>query len=366
MKIEIPQANTHNDVAKEQHLVPRTYMRKWSHNNSDSIYVFDKNKKEKGVQPANVNSINYIVGFHDIKAGDVFVPDEALEELFGFVKKQCKVICGEDELDTLRKLNDKFYDYDNWQIYDGDGVQATRKEKNEIKRVILQSRYTFIETQWCYQYEDNWVQFIEMIEWKVRNWNLKVLTKPMTLSSEELVKLMEYVLIYDFRNSKGNAWINQIIDDIFPKELAEIEIPNNERVHKFNKTIGDEVKYEVRIRAFYEYLRKKNGKIKLMINNYLKNMGIKICLTTLDNPFITSETPSMVVKNIDGLYEHIFVATPTMLITTYRTDNTEKYIIANLKKKYVNRYNKYIAQNSELLITYQANMDIEKIMGKQL
>lgn len=44
------------------------------------------------MQPANVNSINYIVGFHDIKAGDIFVPDEALEELFGFVSRQCKVI----------------------------------------------------------------------------------------------------------------------------------------------------------------------------------------------------------------------------------------------------------------------------------
>ena len=46
MNIEIPKANTHRDVAKEQHLVPRTYMRKWSYNNSDSIYVFDKNKRE--------------------------------------------------------------------------------------------------------------------------------------------------------------------------------------------------------------------------------------------------------------------------------------------------------------------------------
>ena len=27
MNIVIPKANTHSDVAKEQHLVPRTYMR---------------------------------------------------------------------------------------------------------------------------------------------------------------------------------------------------------------------------------------------------------------------------------------------------------------------------------------------------
>lgn len=362
MSINIPKANTHSDVAKEQHLVPRTYMRKWSYNNTDSIYVFDKNKQEKGIQLGNVNSINYMVGFHDIKAGDVFVPDEALEELFGFVNEQCTIMYEQEVLDTLRKLNDKFYDYDNWEIFGADGVQATRSERNEIKRVISQSRYTFIETEWCYQYEDDWVQFINEIERKARTSYSVVHRKPEILSREELIKLMEYVLIYDFRNTKGNAWINQIIDDIFPKEIAEIEIPSNERVHKFNKTIGDEVKYEVRIRAFYEYLHRKNGKIKLMLNNYLENMGLRICLTTIDNPFITSETPSMVVKNIDGLNEHIFVATPTMLITVYKTDNTHRYMVENFKRKYVNRYNKYIAKTSELLITNKKDMDFEKLM----
>ena len=116
MNIVIAKANTHSDVAKEQHLVPRTYMRQWSYNNTDSIYIFNKRQKEKAVQPANVNSINYIVGFHDIKAGDMFVPDEALEELFGFVSRQCKVIYEGRELDSLRKLNDKFLDYDKWEI----------------------------------------------------------------------------------------------------------------------------------------------------------------------------------------------------------------------------------------------------------
>ena len=133
MNIVIAKANTHSDVAKEQHLVPRTYMRQWSYNNTDSIYIFNKRQKEKAVQPANVNSINYIVGFHDIKAGDIFVPDEALEELFGFVSRQCEVIYEGRELDSLRKLNDKFWDYDKWEIFDLDVVKATRKERNEIR-----------------------------------------------------------------------------------------------------------------------------------------------------------------------------------------------------------------------------------------
>lgn len=35
MNLIIPKANTYPNVAKEQHLVPRTYMRNWSYNDSD-------------------------------------------------------------------------------------------------------------------------------------------------------------------------------------------------------------------------------------------------------------------------------------------------------------------------------------------
>lgn len=89
MNIIIPAANTHSDVAKEQHLVPRTYMKLWSYNDSDSVYAYKKEKSDKGIHPANVEKINYIVGYNDIKAGDIFMPEEALEEIFGFIHKQC-------------------------------------------------------------------------------------------------------------------------------------------------------------------------------------------------------------------------------------------------------------------------------------
>ena len=70
-----------------------------------------------------------------------------------------------------------------------------------------------------------------------------------------------------------------------------------------------------------------------------------------------------VVKNIDGYNEHIFVATPTMLITTYKTDNTNRYTVNYLKRKYVNRYNKYIAQNSSMIITKNALINIENLLS---
>lgn len=53
-----------------------------------------------------------------------------------------------------------------------------------------------------------------------------------------------------------------------------------------------------------------------------------------------------------------------MLITTYKTNNLQRYMVCNLKRKYVNRYNKYIARNSEILITNKADIDFEKIISK--
>lgn len=362
MNIVIPQANTHNDVAKEQHLVPRTYMRQWSYNNSDSIYVYEKTKASRGIHSANVDNINYISGYYDIKAGDFFVPNEALVELYNFISSQCKVFLEGEELDTLKKLNDKFSKFDSWKIYDKNGVQATKKEKNEIKRVIMQSRYTFIETEWSYRYEDSWNNFITDLEKKVRSNQLKVLAKPVMLSAEELKKLVEFIIVFDFRSINGNAWIKQIIEEILPEEIDSLEIPKNERVHLFNKTAGDELKHGVIIHACYDYLRNNGGKMKLILDKYLKNIGVKICLTDESTPFITSELPSQVVRNIEGYYEHIFVATPTMLITTYKTDNVKHYKVDYLKRKYVNRYNSYIAKNSSVVITKDSSININNLL----
>lgn len=41
------------------------------------------------------------------------MPDEALEELFGFVANQCIVYLDGEQLDSLKKLNDKFYEFDS-------------------------------------------------------------------------------------------------------------------------------------------------------------------------------------------------------------------------------------------------------------
>lgn len=187
----LPTANTHSEVAKDQHLVPRTYMRMWSYNQSDSIWVLDKTHLEKGFHSQSVENINYKKGFHDIKAGDVFVPDEALQDLFGFMNGWT-VESGGKTLSTEREFNDDFHNFDKWIIKNEKNEVATKKDKNEIKRIIDQSRYTFIETEWCNQFENGWQSFINNLEMKLR---CNVLAEPYHITKYERDKIIEYILI---------------------------------------------------------------------------------------------------------------------------------------------------------------------------
>ncbi|MBU5471264.1 hypothetical protein KQI85_12940 [Falcatimonas sp. MSJ-15] len=43
-------------------------------------------KIDKGIHYVTVEKINYIVGYNDIKAGDIFMPEDAMEELFAFTQ----------------------------------------------------------------------------------------------------------------------------------------------------------------------------------------------------------------------------------------------------------------------------------------
>lgn len=87
----------YDDAAKNQHFVPQTYMRAWSYNDSDSVWVYDKKNKfaKDCVDPEgsdswklesrDVEHINCIKYFYDFKAEDIWIPDEGIKHIFGFV-----------------------------------------------------------------------------------------------------------------------------------------------------------------------------------------------------------------------------------------------------------------------------------------
>ena len=65
--------------------------------------------------------MNAVIRANSMKEGDEKFMCEALEELFGFVANQCIVYLDGEQLDSLKKFNDKFYEFDSWEIYDNGG-----------------------------------------------------------------------------------------------------------------------------------------------------------------------------------------------------------------------------------------------------
>lgn len=82
-----------------------------------------------------------------------------------------------------------------------------------------------------------------------------------------------------------------------------------------------------------------------MVDSYLQNLGMAIYLTKEEFPFITSELASLIRVRPNGLKEHIFIASPTMLITTFRDSTPGHVVVSNIKPSEVWKYNKYIAKN---------------------
>lgn len=111
---------------------------------------------------------------------------------------------------------------------------------------------------------------------------------------------MEYLLIFECRNERGNEYINEIIDTLPLEIFDDIEIDKKERVHNFNETAGDELRHALTISSYYKYLKNRNGNIEAIVKSYLSNLGIGIKLTTQNMPFITSERASLLIKRETG------------------------------------------------------------------
>ena len=152
----IPKPNTHPDVAKNQHLVPQTYMKAWSYNGGNSVWVYDKKYLEEGLENADektiwkiesrsIERINAITNFYDMKAGDMYLSEDALEEIYGFLKGYDISFEGEN-LDTYEKLNQHFFDIDNWvpslNIHKENLVSNLSILLNEMNQILIRGYKT--------------------------------------------------------------------------------------------------------------------------------------------------------------------------------------------------------------------------------
>lgn len=377
MSVFIPSPNIHADVAINQHLVPQCYMREWSYNGGKSVWIYKKKEqltedypehKRWKIESKSTKKINALDNFHDLKAGSPYLPEEAMEEIYGFLLKFDISIEGET-IDTLEKINQHYFEFENWNIADSDGRAITADEKKQIALCLKESRYTYIETEWAKTYENNWRTYITAIEQKVRNLKASVLpeiTEPQQgdgISKNDIELLMKYLIIYDWRSFQGNEYFNQAfeyVESVLP-ELRNIEIPESSRLHPEDTTVMEEIKHNIRLKYFIDFLKNDTGMIRTFIEMYKENLEICFYLTDSSYPFITSNTPAFIINREDGLKEHVLVALPTMLIALGR-GAVNQFIISNLNHEEVDYYNKKIANHGDILIVPSESYDVASLL----
>lgn len=95
---------------------------------------------------------------------------------------------------------------------------------------------------------------------------------------------------------------------------------------------------------------------------YVDCLGLGVYLTTEEFPFITSDEPSQLIKRVDGKLEHIFMASPTMMIVVNRcVDGAGHLFTEKMKPKDVKKYNKYLANGSSIVILKSNDKKYEKL-----
>lgn len=374
MGIVIPEPNIHPDVAVNQHLVPQCYMREWSYNNGNSVWVYNKDEHFNEKSPENSNwtigskktrNINSVNNFHDLKAGSPYLPEDALIEIFGFLSDFTISVDG-TQLDTLRKMNQFYYQFSEWKIIGQDGLVIGENDRHKIEVYLRDTRYTYIETQWARTYENDWRSFISDIEQKVRSLKDSVqsgATGPQIqgkITQADIKQIMKYLLIYDWRTFDGYESFNEAFSIVYNTAYQALISEETDWFNLEYDTVMADLKHNIRLKCFIDFLKNDEGIIKKNVDMYFENMEICFLLTDSSYPFITSNTPSYILTRNDNMKEHILVARPTMLITLGRGDKNQ-FIVSKLSHSEVDIYNKNTAKHGDLLIVPSCTYDVSNL-----
>lgn len=379
----IPNANKHEDTATNQHLVPQCYMREWAYNSKKSsvwLYQRDASGNETDVENASVicsskplKRINSIDNYYDLKAGCYFMPQEALDEIFG-PTMHLNVSLNGSSLDTEQKRNDKYGVFDEWIITDENGIALTEEETKELKEYFDEARFVFIEKEWDRQYENNWRTYINdfydrILQTKNGIGCSTVEEKQVSslVTSEMISEIIKLLIVFDIRGFSSDGYINEQIDSIFdilPSEIFDMELKPKDRMHPMETKVRECFRHQFILHLCYDILKgnQMSGIVKTIWEGYKEHLIPGFCLTDINHPFVTSERPVFMNTLDDGQKEHIFVALPTMLVSMRHGDKGQFYI-SNLSNDEVDTYNKIIAKNNECIISCSDNLDVKVLWG---
>lgn len=167
---------------------------------------------------------------------------------------------------------------------------------------------------------------------------------------------MKFLVALNWRGFQSNQQFEDILKVITKGSLDQIDIPLKERELPFLETAADELRHELLLKYYRQYLDDEGVIYK---NSELNLQHTRFHFLISDGPtyFNISDSPSIVFERSYGVLQGIMPITPRILLTKNKCiNNSDMYYISHITDRIVERYNTTIRENaSEFLIHIRQN-----------
>lgn len=326
--------------AKYHHLVPKTYLSAWANTSGTLKIEYLNNPGE--IVSRNKEKIAGITDYHSIQAGMPICTKSDTDTIFSILSDYNVELNGKI-INNSMDLNRYYYDFDNWIIKRKDGSLVGKKY---IKREIEKTKIKDIESNWGNKYENYWNSAVEEIEAKILN------EKAECIPSFNKEYLMKFFVAINWRGFQSNKQFEEVLQNITKDTLDKIIIPFRERELPCLETAADEIRHEILLKYFRQYLDDKGVIYDYAIAS-LKNTGFHFLISDGPTHFNTSDSPSFVFQRADGAYQGIMPITPQILLAQGKcTDCPDMYYITHITDDDVRSYNQTITNNAVSFIIH--------------
>lgn len=335
---------TSNSV--KHHLVPNTYLKGWKHKD---FYVYYIDKKDNQIDFTNkdyseeTREIIRVDNFYSRRVGALFQNKLDCDKYFAPLKSHGYTVKldGKEITDSI-ELNEIFYEYDKWQIYDVHDNLISKDDKESLKDEIKSIHVRDLEEAWNQLYENNWPSVRNDILTEV-NKNIGA-DKIQSIRREDLVGFM--VSIKWRTESAPQIFeddFNKIVQLLGIKEILNNPISDEDRMYPFITTHKQEQQHNILLSKFHELFNKK-GPIYKEIQNICNNANLELLIPEAGYEFITSDNPICIFQNNKNETEHIFPITPELACAVRKGNPVDKdhYFLTTLNKDEVFAYNEQI------------------------
>lgn len=324
--------------AKYHHLVPQTYMSAWAHGKGTLNVEFLN--AHGNVVERNKERIAGITDFHSIKAGMPLCTESDADKIFAPTLSYTVEYKGEILKSSL-DMNRYYYDFDNWIIKRVDGTLVSKKS---IKREIEKIKIKDIEFNWSVKYENEWASKVAKIEANV------LLASDGSIAAFDQEYLMNFFTVLDWRGVSSNQLFEKTYRAFTSGTLEDIKIPKDKRILPVLKTAADEMRHNLILKFYREYLNDTGVIYKDAVAN-LQHTNFHFMIADGPTKFITSDSPAFIHRLDDAKLVGLLPITPKILMVKGKCTKTEDlYYVTHINDEEVKRYNDAIRSNAEEFI----------------